>query len=734
MMALTLLLATGVFKIESEYSHKIWFRENDPYLLELDQFERNFGNDETIMLIVEPKSDLFSNDSISMVKELTDLMWKTPHVVRVDSMTNYTHVSGSLDELKVSSLIPESERITSAESLEIKKQAQELDDLVGPMIAKDMTSTIIIAKMAPVERPVIEYNQSLKFLSEQMAKYSKERVSLKIGGTVPLNVAFRNTSTHDLELILPLVLAILVVLIFFIFKSWKISLFILAEMTLVILATMGFAGHVGIKFSMLISMVPCIVAAIALADSIHIVTTYRNEKSKTKIEAIKYSIGKNFNPTIFTSVTTFVGFVGLMSTDLQPIAQLGTLAAFGVVYAWFTSLFLVSPLVALFLPEIKASSPMSLEKSHRYVEFLDRHKKMILGLTLLIVGFSVHLTLKNKVNSNIIRYFDEKVPVRQANEFLKKHFGGYSGVQIVVDSGRAEGIHDPSFLLKTQSLIQKLEKLDNVTRVSSLIDIIEKIHKAIDTQSQTFIPNSKEQVAQELLLYELGLPVGKNLNTWMSLNRQLLRVDVLWSVEDSFKAVHAIDDMREIIKDSGLKAEVTGKAALITGLDRYIVKTFSTSILGALAMVAVMMIIIFKSIRIGLFSLVPNIIPPALGLGILALMGEPIDIGVVLITSITLGIAVDDTIYFLTQYAQEMKDSGQQIKLSLEKVLMKSTAGLIHTSVILILSFLVFLIGDFAPNRHFGFLIAIVLFLALLCDLCLLPALLLLRKKPVSKG
>jgi len=146
------------------------------------------------------------------------------------------------------------------------------------------------------------------------------------------------------------------------------------------------------------------------------------------------------------------------------------------------------------------------------------------------------------------------------------------------------------------------------------------------------------------------------------------------------------------------------------------------------------MIIIFKSIRIGLFSLVPNIIPPALGLGILALMGEPIDIGVVLITSITLGIAVDDTIYFLTQYAQEMKDSGQQIKLSLEKVLMKSTAGLIHTSVILILSFLVFLIGDFAPNRHFGFLIAIVLFLALLCDLCLLPALLLLRKKPVSKG
>lgn len=734
MILLTLILGSGIFKIESEYSHKIWFRENDPYLLELDQFERNFGNDETIMLIVEPKSELFSPHSIQTVKELTDLMWKTPHVIRVDSLTNYTHVSGTLDQLSVANLVPEENIPNLEQALKIKEEARGLDDLVGPMISKDLKSTIIIAKMAPVERPVIEYNQSLKFLNEQIEKYPSDEYEIKIGGTVPLNVAFRNTSTHDLKLILPLVLAILVTLIFFIFKSWKISLFILTEMTLVIIATMGFAGLIGIKFSMLISMVPCIVAAIALADSIHIVTTYRNEKSGSKSDAILYSMNKNFAPTIFTSITTFVGFVGLMSTDLQPIAQLGTLAAFGVLYAWLTSLFLVSPLIAVFLPEIKTSAPMSSEKSRRYVEFLDRNKILILGITILTVALAVHLTMKNKVNSNIIRYFDDKVPVRQANEYLKKHFGGYSGVQIVVDSGKAEGIHDPAFLLKTQELIKKLEALDNVTRVSSLIDVIEKIHKAIDTQSQTFIPQTKEQVAQELLLYELGLPVGKNLNTWMSLNRQLLRVDVLWSVEDSFKAVHAIDDMREIIKESGLKAEVTGKAALITGLDRYIVKTFSSSILGALAMVALMMVIIFKSIRIGLFSLVPNVIPPALGLGILALMGEPIDIGVVLITSITLGIAVDDTIYFLTQLAQEMKDSGQQIKLSLEKVLMKSTMGLIHTSVILILSFLVFLIGDFAPNRHFGFLIAIVLFLALICDLCLLPTLLLLRKKDTSKG
>lgn len=491
---------------------------------------------------------------------------------------------------------------------------------------------------------------------------------------------------------------------------------------------MGMAGWVGIKYSMLISMVPCIVAAIALADTIHIVTTYRNSEGDFKQRLYK-SLQKNFLPTIATTVTTVVGFIGLIFTDLLPISNLGALAAFGVAFAWITSNFIVAPLIIIFKPELKPSYPIPLHWIGSYVSNLFRYRIALTFIFLLVLVAAFSIGSKNKVNSNIIKYFDESVPVRQANNYLMEHYGGYSGVQIVVDSGRTDGIHDPSFLNKVRELINEIKKHPEITRVNSLLNILERIHRAIDISSELEIPKSSEQVAQEILLYELGLPVGKNINTWFSLDRKLLRLDVLWRVEDSHHAVEVISYLRSLIAKSDLKAEVTGKAALITGLDKYIVKTFSSSIISAFIMVSILMMIILKSFKMGLFSLAPNIIPPMLGLGLLSLMGESIDIGVVLICAITLGIAVDDTIYFLTQFKDEYKNNNQQTLAAIEMVLKRSTAGLIHTSMILILSFSAFLLGSFSPNRNFGILTAFVLLMALICDLVLLPLLLIITRR-----
>lgn len=727
-LLLSIFLAIGVAHIDSEYSHKIWFRNNDPYLAELDRFEKNFGNDEGILLIVETQSELFSRESIKLIQKLTQVMQKVPYVVRVDSLTNYTSIKGTEDQINILPLISTDVELTNDFLANLKAEVKDDKNLAGVLFSNDMTSAVIHARLIPVDRPVIQYNESLDYLKKELLQIDPKLGTFQIGGTVPLNVAFRNTSMSDLSTILPLVVLTLVLCIYFICRSFVVSAIILLEILCVIAATMGFAGWIGIKFSMLISMVPCVVAAIALADSIHIITSYRNGQLSTPVELLKYSLNKNFMPILFTSLTTIVGFLGLIYADIKPVAQLGILCAFGVGYAWLTSLFITSPLLLLLRPKLTVTNPISLSFATRYINFLDRFKLEIILSALCLIILSVFITSKNRVNSNIIKYFDENVPVRIANEYLKLHYGGYSGVQIVIDSQKEDGIHDPDFLLKVDKLIYNISQVEHVSRTTSLLDVLRRTHRALDPTSVEELPNTREKIAQELLLYELGLPIGQEINTWVSYNRRLLRVDVLWSIEDSYRAVAAIKQMRNIIQESNVQAEVTGKAALITGLDKYIVKTFSSSILTALFMIALLMFFIFKSIRIGIFSLIPNIIPPALGLGVLGVINHPIDVGVVLITSITLGIAVDDTIYFLMNYKEEMRKNSNAVKLSLVNVIIGSSVGLINTSIILILSFAIFIFGHFSPNQNFGMLTAIVLFFALVCDLVLLPTLLLWRK------
>ncbi|MCP4911909.1 MAG: MMPL family transporter [Oligoflexia bacterium] len=721
MMILLALSVLGMMKMGREYSHRIWFKQGDVYLQEFDEFQAVYGNDENIVIAYKNQKGILDDQSLAKIKKIENILWETPNVVRVDSLMNNSIITGANDEVNISPFEEVAKQNVLISSR--KKILSSHPELQNYLINKDYNTTLIYARFRPIEKAVIEYNKSLNHLHPKLKEIKLDSSEvIHVGGTVPLNISFSNTTNSDMRKVLPLVILSILVLIYFSFKSFYVLLLIMFEIGFTIIYSLGFAGWIGINFSMILSMVPCIIAAVALADSVHIFGSYKYnmvEGDYPKV-ALKKALKDNIRPTLLTTFSTAFGFIGLSASELKPIHDLGIVAGFGVIAAWFTSYFLVAPLLNLKAVELEKTKLFSFVVS---MDWVKKNATSILTLAIFLLSFGGYFAFKNEVNSNIIKYFSKDSEIRMANEFLLKNIGGYSGVQIVLDSGSQDGIKDPIWIQNSAELIDKISKLPYVVKVSSIHTSLEKIHNVLGESGGNRFPKKREQIAQELLLFQLSQPVGKDIHYWLDRNYQTIRVDVLWNVDTSKKSVEAINELRALINSSQVKGKVTGKAALITGLDQYILTTFVKSIFISLIFVLIFMSFSFKSLKMGLLTLIPNICPPLIGLGFLTLLGGNIDVGVILIVSVCLGISVDDTIYFFSYlFKYKKRYPNLTIDEQLKKVLNHSSRSLTLTTFILAISFGLFIVADFTPNRNFGVVTSIVLLGAYFFDLFVIPA------------
>lgn len=723
----------GLSTIQVEYDHRIWFRSNDPHLKEFDRFKDNFGNDESLILAIKAKDGIFTKQTIKDIQDLTDMFWQTPNLIAVDSLTNYVHVYSEQDEIIIEGFFDDELEITDEYVSKRRRDVDDIDEIQNFLISKDRKTTAIYGKFKLLENPIIAFTETIGHIQEKISDPKYKDYEFHLSGTAVLNRYFRETSTGDMKRVLPFVFALIALSLYFIFGTPLITLFCLIELFTVTVITMGFGALIGIKLSMIVSMVPCIISAIALADTVHIASSYRqflyNHKQDHK-SSLESALRKNIIPTFLTSVSTGLGFIGLFFSELQPLSNLGALSFMGIFAAWFTSLFLFTPLLYLFKPKMKKPADSNTWNATNYINHIDKFK---LPYTFSIIAascFAIFLLKDVEVNSDLLKYFKESNPLRVSNKFLKENIGGYTGIQVMIDSGENDGIKNPDFLRKVDLLQKDIAKVEGITKINSITNIVKKVNNILN-QSET-IPDSKEAVAQQLLLYELGSPPEKGPRKFVTSNFKELRLDVLWNISSSKESNMTIDKVFELIKKRGLEGKITGKAALMAGMDKYIIETFYASILIAVGLVALFMSITFNSLWLGIFSMVPNVIPPIWGLGLLGITGQSIDTGVVLITSVCLGIAVDDTIYFLNNYLKNL-ESGKNQKEVLIKVTQEAGRSLTITTIILVISFSCFAFSEFIPSINFGILSAIVLTFALYCDLVGLPALLLLKEKLTKK-
>ncbi len=733
-------LMPGLLRVESDFSYRIWFRDSEPLIKRYDNFQAKFGNDDLINIIVHSPDGIFDKSSIELIQKLTDELWKVSDVISVDSLTNYQWTSASEDELTIEDFIGEDH---SQETL-LEKKNLALNDKTLPdyLINRGATVTNIYAKIkphfdgAPDDKLIIaQTREMIKKIKETLPQGDTHKIYTN--GSLDINNTFREVSEHDVATIFPIVFLIIILFLIYVFRTLigvALPLFIITVTTL---ATFGLAGYLGIKFNNLIAMVPTILIAIAIADSVHILVSYFQFRSSGENErdATRKAFEKNFKPTLLTSISTAIGFFSCTTSDLIPLRDLGILAGFGTLFAWLFTVLFMTPILSKLKVNYKRKSIENSNSSHlatatKLINIIDKYKYLVLIGTLVSSFFLAYLGYKNEVNSNPYTYFTETVPLRVSNDFTLKNLGGFYGPQVVINSGEKDGIKNPDFLKKVDQFQNWLEEKEYISRVTSIVEVVKAMNKSMHADQESYyrIPDNRKTIAELLFLYSMSLPQGKDLKDRMTIEKDSLRMAILWTLQGSKESLAKMKMIEEKASDFGLDAVVTGKIPIYQNMTTFVVKSFFSSIALALIGISLLLIFIFKSIKLGLISMIPNVVPLAIGAGLMKILNTPIDVGTALVSSVCLGIVVDDTIHFLNSF-NTLKQSGLDTKEALSRVLASTGPALIWTTLILAVGFGALIIAEFTPNMNFGLFTAIVLLVALVIDLIFLPALLLVGRK-----
>ncbi|RXJ81166.1 RND family transporter [Arcobacter sp. F2176] len=729
-----IIFALNIHKAGVETDWKIWFDKDSKVMKNFTHFKETFGSDDRIMIVLSDKNSIFKKDILKNIKTITESLWQTKLIARVDSITNYqySHVSKEdEDEIIVEDFIDNIYSLTKKDLEEKKEIAISDPQTKNLLISADGKSAIIIARIVYKENIkandyITLYNASKKLIEENKIK----GVEYHIVGVPAFTDAFINAIKSNFIMFMPLLFICIVVLLALIFRNiWAVVL----PLTIVILTILfiaGFSFGLGYKLNTLTSMFPIFVIAIGIADSIHIfwVWIHKRKEGLNNEESIVFSINKNFTPALITSLTTFVGFLSLGVSKIIPLQAFGIVVASGAIIAFILSILFLPAMLSILNPKIKEQK-QKVYKTHEriksYTNFVVKNDKAIIISCLIVISICFIGLKDTTIDTDFLKQFSKTTDIRKSTDFVEKNIGGTISMEIIIDSKKASGINKPDFMKDVEKFkIEFKNHFSKVRHINSITDVVKKYNQLMNGNKKEFykIPDSKELISQYLLLYSLSLPQGMGINDMMDTKNRYLRLtsmNNLASEQEKLKMYRWTEDWWK--QNSKYSATLEGLTLVTAHMKIELTNTMIKSVLLALLFVTLIFWFTFKSKFYMLISAVPNIAPLLIAMGITGWIGINMDLGMAIVFVIIIGIAIDDTVHFLSKYKDAIS-KGYTTRDAIEKALLLSGSAIVITTVILVTALGIFLLSDFTIYSNFGFVSSIALFCAMILDLLLLPA------------
>ena len=728
---IVLVLLLSINKPEMDGSYRIWFGEESKTLKDYDNFRKTFGNDDGVVIILKDEKGIFSKKALASIDRITEALWKTKYVARVDSLTNYQYVHANPkepDDIVVENFIQNIDTATD-EYLANKKAIALKDSLVvGSFISEDGTTTMISARLTPKVNEGTDKSSEIMGYVREIIKPEIEKTGYKywINGGPALNESFMVIGTSDASTFTPLVLIASIILLLLLFRRVSGALIPIAVVIFTFLTVIAVQVLLGYKLNNFTANLPVFVVAIGIADAVHVYSIWLLHKHQgdENYEAVYASMQKNFLPIFLTSLTTAIGFATLTISEVIPVLTLGIATASGAVLAFIISMVWMPSVLLLLKKPIKTSSEVVNEKKKTigYGRFIVKNnKKIVLWTTIIFAIIAIGVT-QVKVDSNTVRYFDKTVEFRKGAEFMMDNLTGPMAYEIVIDSGTKGGIKEPKFMKSVEQFYADIQKeFPEVRHLSSLMDIVKRFNKVVDNKEE--VPNERNLIAQYLLLYSMSLPQGMEINDKMDINEQKLRITGQMDIVNTSKDLEMIKYIEDWWAKTEYKGTVEGQTYMFAHMQKDVTNTLIYSLSLALVLVSIVMFLIFRRVKILWVFILPNILPVILVVGLMGWLNITIDIGVAIAGAIIIGVAVDDTIHFLVKYFDARK-KGLSMEDTFDEVLVYAGKAILFTTIILTVAFATFSFSHFTPNQNFGVVTAFALVIAFVVDLLLLPALL----------
>ncbi|EGQ7938807.1 MMPL family transporter [Vibrio vulnificus] len=726
--------AMGAKNLYFRGDYNIFFDGSNAQLQAFDEIQTTFAKTDNIALVLAPKSgDVFDQRTLTQIQEMTEQAWQVPYSSRVDSLANYQHTEAVDDDLLVEDLLYQSYPLTAERIAKVRAVAMSEPLLVNALVSeKGDVAVINITMQMPGVDETAEVNEVVAYVEQMLSHYRAEYPDVTIykAGIIAMNHSFAMAAQNDSATLVPTMLLVILVFLTLMLRSFLSVLATLVVIIGAIVATLGIVGWAGMFLHVASVNVPTLIMTLAVADCVHVIASMRHfmRQGMPKSQAIHRSVTLNFVPIVITSVTTAIGFLMMNMSDSPVLRDFGNLSALGVMIACVLSVSLLPALLNL-LP-VRFSAKQAAKSSDimdKLADLVVHRRNVLLPLSIVVIAGSAALIPYNKVNDESVKYFDTSSEFRQAADFMEQRIGGMTTMSIAIKTHQSQGIASPEFLEVLGEFTSWLREQPETDHVASLSDIYKRLNKNMhgDDSAYYALPAERELAAQYLLLYEMSLPFGLDLNNQVNVDKSSVKLQLTVKNLGSVELVALEERIYQWFASNAPRYQVVASSPSL--MFAHIGETNMASMLSTLPitliLISALMIFALRSWRLGVISLVPNIAPAVIGFGLWALISGEINLGLSVVVTLTLGIVVDDAVHFLAKY-QHARKEGQNAEQAVRYAFHTVGRALWITTVVLVAGFSVLAMSQFRLNSDMGQLSAIVIFVALVIDFVLLPSLL----------
>ena len=711
-----------------------------------DEFQDTYTKNDNILFVLQPgDGDVFTPEIADTVEWLTAEAWKIPYAIRVDSVTNFQHSWADGDELTVEDLVRGGVRMDRSE-LERRRDIALAEPLLcDNLISPDARTTgVNVTLQFPGESltEVPEAVSHARDLAQQIRK-RHSGMTVALSGVSMLNSAFSEAGQTDALTLLPGMFVMLVVLMFLVLRNFASTVGTVMVAVFSALTALGLTGYAGVQLDPIALTAPIIIMTLGIADSVHLWVTVRKQM-RDGIErraAIGESLRVNLLPIAVTSLTTFIGFLSLNFSDAPPFRYLGNITAMGIVAAFFYSITFLPAFLSVMPLKIKRISLAKKSENSRLsllAEWVTGHHRAVLTVMGTVTIVLMALVPTTDLNDEFVKYFDYRIPFRAEAEWSTENLSGMYRLEYSVEADGPEGVNDPAYLQQIEAFTAWLRSQSEVMHVYSYTDVIKRLNKNMhgDDPAWYRLPGDRGLAAQYLLLYELSLPYGLDLNDRISIDKSATRITA--TVKD-LSAVQIRDFLQRAAlwlraeTPEHMWAEPTGATVMFSYISQRNIESMLRGNTMALILIAAVLMLTLRSFGIGALSLIPNAVPILMTFGVWAALVGQVGMAAATVSATSLGIIVDDTVHFLSKYLRARREKGYDRPMAIRYAFETVGLAIISTTLILSFGFAVLALSSFQINAQMGLLTTLAIVLALVTDLFLLPALIMVGYRSTRK-
>lgn len=748
LFGITLALASQWKYIEFTNTEANLLPDHHPVNVQYNNFLKLFGEEGNVMVIAIKDSALFTPENFNKWNKLSKQIQAEPEVDLILSTDNLQTLVKNTDKQKFELEPLIKDKLSSQEQIDsIKDEIFHKLPFYEDLLFNKQTHTIrsVIYMDKEIVNTAVRKNFVLNNFIPIIEDFEADTgMDVKISGMPYIRTLNADIIIGEIGLFIGATLLATSLIFFFFFRSYRATIISMIVVIIGVMWAFGVLGLLRYEITILTALIPPLIIVIGIPNCIFLINKYQQEVQKhgNQAKSLQRVISRVGDATLMTNLTTAAGFATFIITESSLLKEFGIVASINIIVVFVLSI-LIIPIIYSFMypPKTKHLKHLNKKWVAKFVKWMEatvRHHRITVYISVVVaIILSIIGIYQIRISGSLLEDMPQDAAFFDDIKFFEDEFDGILPVEIMVDTKRKNGVMNLSTLRRMDELETLIEEIPELSAPLSVTNLVKYSKQAYYNGNPNYYQLPSNQEKAFIMGYAKGSTNNTNLlNSFVDSTGQIARITTYMKDIGTEKMGDIRVDLEKkitkVLPEDRYEVSLTGKALVFMQGTKYLVKNLMTSLSFAILLISLLMAYLFRSFRMIIISLIPNILPLIITAGMMGFLGIPIKPSTILVFSVAFGISVDDTIHFLAKYRQELIKNNWRIRKSVFAALRETGISMFYTSVVLFFGFSVFMLSSFGGTKALGGLVSFTLLIAMLSNLIVLPSLLLALERNIA--